>query len=508
MFKKVLVANRGEIAVRVMRACHELGIQPVAVYSDADRRSLHVRMSDEAYHLGPSPSTESYLCMDKILDAARKSGAEAIHPGYGFLSENAAFAQACADAGIVFIGPSPQAISSMGSKLGARQLMQAAGVPVVPGTLEPVREETEARRIAAEIGYPVMLKASAGGGGKGMRLVHGEDELVGALRAARSESARSFGDDAVYIEKFVNKPRHVELQVFGDTFGNFVHLFERDCSIQRRHQKVVEESPCPVLRPEVRAKMAEVAVRAAKAVGYVGAGTIEFLIDDQQNFYFLEMNTRLQVEHPITELVTGLDLVHAQLRVAAGEPLPFRQEDIVQRGAAIECRIYAEDPFAGFAPSPGPISEMREPGGPWVRVDGGAYRGWEVPIFYDSLIAKLAVWGATREEAIRRMHRALGEYVVKPIRTTIPFHRMVMENPRFISGDYTTGFIGQEYPTLEAPAIEQMPGEKRPEEAEAAFVVAAAMAQASRDKAHVAVPQGGEGTSPWRMKGRWRASSR
>lgn len=494
MFKKILVANRGEIAVRVMRACHELGIKPVAVFSDADRRSLHVRMADEAWHIGASPSSESYLLMDRIIDVAKKSGVDAIHPGYGFLSENAVFAQACADAGLVFIGPTPHAISAMGSKLGARQLMMAAGVPVVPGTLEPVREEAEARRIAHEIGYPVMLKASAGGGGKGMRLVHSEDELVSALRAARSESIRSFGDDAVYIEKFVNKPRHVEMQVFGDNHGNFVHLFERDCSIQRRHQKVVEESPCPVLRDDVRQRMAEVAVKAARAVNYVGAGTIEFLIDDQQNFYFLEMNTRLQVEHPVTELVTGFDLVHAQIAVAEGKPMPFRQEQIVQRGAAIECRVYAEDPFAGFAPSPGPISELREPGGPWVRIDGGAYRGWEVPIFYDSLIAKLCVWGSTRQEAIRRMHRALGEYVVKPIRTTIPFHRMVMENPRFIAGDYTTGFIGQEYPNLVAP---------EPQNPEALALVAA-LAQTRRERSAAPSVVTEQQGSSWRMTGRWR----
>lgn len=501
MFKKILVANRGEIAVRVMRACHELGISPVAVYSEADRRALHVRLADEAYCIGPAPSSESYLRMDRIIEVAKKCGAQAIHPGYGFLSENATFAQACADAGLVFIGPPPSAISSMGSKLGARLLMQAAGVPVVPGTLEPVREEDEARRIAAEIGYPVMLKASAGGGGKGMRLVESEAELVSALRGARSESARAFGDDAVYIEKFVRSPRHVELQVFGDMHGNVVHLFERDCSVQRRHQKVVEESPCPVLRDDVRARMAEVAIKAARAVHYVGAGTIEFLIDDQQNFYFLEMNTRLQVEHPVTELVTGHDLVHAQLKVAAGQPLPFTQDQIQQRGAAIEVRIYAEDPFSNFSPSPGRMDVMREPGGPWVRIDGGAYPGWEVPMFYDSLIAKLIVWGSNREQAIARMRRALTEYVVGPIRTTIPFLKLVMENARFQSGDYTTGFIAQEFPRLELPPPDS------PDMLAAAAAIVQAQAQA-RQGVSAGATGGSSDVSAWRMKGRWRATAR
>ena len=448
MFKKVLIANRGEIAVRVARACKELGIAVVAIYSEPDSKAAHVRAADEAYLVGPAASSESYLNIEKILEVIKTSGADAVHPGYGFLSERASFARACEAIGVAFIGPPADAIEKMGSKLLARQLMTEAGVPVVPGTKEPIDSLDDAKKVALEVGYPIMLKASAGGGGKGMRLVENEDELESAVRAARGEAGRSFGDDAVYLEKFVVEPRHVEVQIFADSHGHTVHVGERDCSVQRRHQKVIEESPCPILRPEVREKMGVIAIRAAEAVGYVGAGTVEFLLDANQDFYFMEMNTRLQVEHPVTELVYGVDLVHAQLIVAAGGQLPFTQSQLQRRGTAIECRIYAEDPEQNFRPSPGPVHWLREPAGPWVRVDSGIYQGFDVPIHYDPMISKLAVWGATRIEAIGRMKRALGEYLIGPVRTNIPFHLKVMDNPKFISGAYTTAFIAEESANL------------------------------------------------------------
>jgi len=449
MFKRVLIANRGEIAVRVIRACRELGVETVAVYSEADRTALHVNEADYAYFIGPSPSSESYLVMDKILEAARKSEAEAIHPGYGFLSERAPFAKRCGDAGIVFIGPSPSAIERMGDKVEARKLMTKAGVPVVPGSEDTLDKESDVIDMCKQIGFPVMLKAAAGGGGKGMRLVQKESDLTSALRAVRSEAKSSFGDDRMYVEKFVNKPRHVEIQVMADTHGNTVHAFERECSIQRRHQKVVEESPSPAVTPEIRTAMGEVAVRAARAVDYVGAGTVEFLVDADRNFYFLEMNTRIQVEHPITELVTGVDLVKAQIEVAAGLPLRFRQEDIVQRGHAVECRIYAEDPAQNFFPSPGKIDFLHVPGGIGIRDDGGVYDGYQVTVFYDPLISKLCAWGNTREEAIQRMLRALSEYRVHGLVTNVAFHRWVLEHPLFRAGDYDTNFIPQQYRGLD-----------------------------------------------------------
>ncbi len=439
--RKVLIANRGEIAVRVIRGCHELGIATVAVYSEADRRSLHVRMAMEAYCIGAPPSAESYLRADRILEVAKKTGADAIHPGYGFLSENAGFAQAVMDAGLVWIGPPPSAIDAMGSKTESRARMMAAGVPVVPGTKDPLETLEEAMQVAQSVGYPIMLKAAAGGGGKGMRRVFSSDELPAAYRAAKSEAASSFGDDAVYIEKLILEPRHVEVQVLADAHGNVVHLFERDCSIQRRNQKVVEETPCPALAPATRQQMAEVACRAAEAVAYEGAGTIEFLLGADGEFYFLEMNTRLQVEHPITEMVTGVDLVKAQLRVAAGEPLWFRQEDLRQTGHAIELRIYAEDPTRNWAPSPGPVPGYREPGGPWVRVDSAMYAGAEVPLFYDPMVAKLVVWGANRADAIERADRALREYRVRGIHTTIPFFRALLRDADFQAGRYSTAFL-------------------------------------------------------------------
>ena len=440
-FRKVLVANRGEIAVRVVRACREMGIASVAVFSEADRAALHVRMADEALPIGPAPSRESYLRIDRVLDAARASGAEAIHPGYGFLAENAKFARACEKAGIAFIGPRSETIALMGEKTSARREAVAAGLAVVPGTLEPVADEREASREAERIGYPVMLKAAAGGGGKGLRLVATPSELRSALARARSEAGGAFGDDRVYLEKAIVRPRHVEIQVLGDHHGNAVHLFERECSIQRRHQKVIEESPSPRLTPELRSEMGALAVALVRRSGYVNAGTLEFLVGEDRRPYFLEMNTRLQVEHPVTEMVTGVDLVRLQIRIARGEPLPFRQEDLAQRGHAIECRVYAEDPDAGFLPSPGRIGALRVPGGPGVRDDSGVFDGGEVPIHYDPLVSKLVVWAESREEAIRRMRRAVGEYRVVGIRTTLPFFGRVLDHPAFVAGDYDTSFV-------------------------------------------------------------------
>ncbi len=445
VFRKILVANRGEIAVRVIRALREMGIRSVAVYSDADRAALHVRMADEAVHIGPSPSRESYLRIDRLVDAARARGAEAVHPGYGFLSENAAFAEACRDAGLVFIGPPAAAIRAMGSKTAARKLARAAGVPVVPGTEMPVADAADARRVALRFGYPVFLKASAGGGGKGLRRVDSDAELEAAFRVAAGEAERAFGNGEVYIEKLIERPRHIEIQVFGDCHGGMIHLGERECSIQRRHQKVIEECPSPLVRmhPDMRDAMGEAALRAARAAGYVNAGTVEFLVDAERNFYFLEMNTRLQVEHPVTELVTGLDLVQTQIRVAAGERLRVKQEQVRWRGHAIECRIYAEDPYNAFLPSPGKLTKINRPAGPGVRLDSGVYLGWTVPIDYDPLLAKLAVWGGTRRLAVRRMVRALDEYAVDGIKTTLGFYRQVFADPAYRNAELHTGFIDE-----------------------------------------------------------------
>ena len=444
MFKKILIANRGEIACRIIRACREMRITAAAVYSDADADALHVRMADEAYHIGPPPSSESYLLGERIIEAAKKCGAEAIHPGYGFLSENAGFVRQVRDSGLVFIGPPAEAMEAMGGKMSARKIAIAAGVPVVPGTTEPLADFEEARVTAAEMGYPIMLKASAGGGGTGMRLVPDESELRSALEASQSEARSSFGDDAVYIEKAIVRPRHIEIQVFSDTHGSHVHLAERECSIQRRHQKVVEECPSPINSAELREQMGACAVMVAKAVDYVGAGTVEFLVSDvDRSFYFLEMNTRLQVEHPVTELVTGIDLVREQINVAAGNPLSFSQDDVRLNGHAIECRIYAEDPENNFLPSPGRITRLRIPHGPGVRDDGGVYEGSEVSIFYDPMISKFAVHGKDRQEAIGRMRRALAEYEIGGIKTTIPFFREIMEDEEFVSGEIDTGFISR-----------------------------------------------------------------
>jgi acetyl-CoA carboxylase, biotin carboxylase subunit len=441
MFKKILIANRGEIAVRVIRACHEMGIAAVAVYSDVDRAALHVRNADEAYPIGAATASESYLNIPKILDAAKRSGADAIHPGYGFLSENARFAQACADAGVKFIGPSAAAMEIMGSKTRARQAMESAGIPLVPGTARRLESFEQAEKIAAKIGYPVMLKAAAGGGGKGMRLVHTPKELKLALDAARSEAERAFGDDEVYIEKAITNPRHIEMQVLADEHGNTIYLGERECSIQRRHQKVLEESPSPVVDTDMRRKMGEVAVRVAKAAGYSNAGTVEFLVDQQNNFYFLEMNTRLQVEHPVTELVTGIDLVHLQIRIAVGEKLPFVQEDVQIRGHAIECRIYAEDPDNNYFPSPGKVKLLNEPSGPGIRLDSGVYEGWNVPMDYDPLLAKLIGYGSDRDQAIGRLTRALDEYFVGGIKNNISLFRRILRDPDFSAGNVDTGFL-------------------------------------------------------------------
>jgi acetyl-CoA carboxylase, biotin carboxylase subunit len=461
MFGKVLIANRGEIAVRVIRTLREMSIASVAVYSDADRASLHVRMADEAEHIGPASSAESYLVAEKVLDAARKHGAQAIHPGYGFLSENADFAAACEDARLVFIGPSSESIRRMGSKTAARQNAIAAGAPVVPGTLHGVSLE-EARAFAAANGYPILLKAVAGGGGKGMRRVDRDADLAGALRDAASEAGRAFRNPDVYVERLIENGRHIEIQVLGDRHGNMVHLGERECSLQRRHQKVLEECPSPLVaqHPEMRQAMGEAAIRAARSANYYNAGTVEFLVDRDRRFYFLEMNTRLQVEHPVTELVTGLDLVRLQIEIAAGARLPFTQEQVGLRGWAMECRIYAEDPYNSFLPYPGKITRLTRPQGPGIRIDDGVYEGWTVPMEYDPLLAKLAVWDANREDATARMIRALRECEVGGIRTNIEFFRCLLADAEFRLGNLHTGFIdefldrtGRPQPARDLPAV-------------------------------------------------------
>ncbi len=452
-FNKVLIANRGEIAVRIVRACRDLGLGSVAVFSDADRDAPHVRMADEAVHLGPAPSSESYLNVGKILDAARTTGAGAIHPGYGFLAENAEFADACTAAGIVFVGPPGQVMRDLGEKTAAKRIAVAAGVPIVPGYNAGLESAAQARQIAAEIGYPVLLKAAAGGGGKGIRFVRGAEELEAALRLAKSEAASAFGDDTVYLEKAVAPARHIEVQIFGDTHGNAIHLGERECSIQRRHQKLLEESPSVALDAELRGRLTGAAVALARAAGYVNAGTVEFLLGPDRSFYFLEVNTRLQVEHPVTELRTGMDLVREQLRVAAGLPLSVTQEEIVFRGHAVEARIQAEDALNRFMPATGSIAGLHEPLGPGVRVDSFIYDGMRVPLYYDSLLAKLICWGSDRTEALARLRRALEEFTIAGVRTTIPFHEWLVRQPRFLAGDFSTDFIAEEWhPEVEAEA--------------------------------------------------------
>jgi acetyl-CoA carboxylase biotin carboxylase subunit len=452
MFTKVLVANRGEIAVRVIRACHELGVAAVAVYSDADAQAVHVREADEAVHIGAPPSVESYLRADRLTDAALRTGAEAIHPGYGFLAERESFARAVRDAGLVFVGPSPEAIAATGTKTAARKLAIGVGVPVVPGTTEPLRDAEQARAVAREFGLPILLKAAAGGGGRGMRVIRSESDLSSSLDAARREAASSFGDDAVYVEKYVEGPRHVEVQVLADAHGTVLSLGERDCSVQRRHQKMIEEAPSVAVTPTLRRDMGEAAVRFAAAAGYVNAGTCEFLLDRDGRFYFLEMNTRIQVEHPVTEMVTDIDLVQWQLRVAAGEPLPFRQEEISPNGWAIECRITSEDPAGGFLPSTGRVTYLRAPSGPGVRWDAGIDIGSEVGLFYDPMLAKLIVWGPTREAAIARMHRALLELTIDGVETSRDFHLRVMEDAEFRRGDVDIQWLERRLPSLVAIA--------------------------------------------------------
>jgi acetyl-CoA carboxylase, biotin carboxylase subunit len=473
MFRKVLIANRGEIAVRIIRACRDLGISPVAVYSEADSRSVHVAMADEAVLLGPPPSSESYLSIPRIIEAAKKVRAEAIHPGYGFLAENSEFARAVVQSGLTFIGPTAEAMEIMGSKITARRAATEANVPIVPGTIEPLASFAQAKEVAAQFGYPVMLKASAGGGGKGMRLVRSYDELLSAFETAQSEAKAAFGDSSLYLEKAIDKPRHIEIQIFADAHGNTVHLGERECSIQRRHQKVIEECPSPINDPTLRERMGAAAIRIAQAVNYLGAGTVEFLVSgDTGDFYFLEMNTRLQVEHPVTELVTGFDLVREQITVADGARLSFTQKDVRWRGHAIECRIYAEDAAHDFIPSPGTITYLREPLGPGTRCDSGVRLGSEVSIYYDPMISKLAVWGRSRTEAIDRLRTALDEYVIEGIQTTLDFFRNIVRDDEFILGNLDTGFISRFNQRREAVGATSSTSEADERQRDLALIVA------------------------------------
>jgi acetyl-CoA carboxylase biotin carboxylase subunit len=491
--KKVLIANRGEIALRVIRACREVGVATVAVYSDVDRGALHVLQADEAYRLGPAPAAESYLRGDLILDVAQRTGADAIHPGYGFLSENAEFAEACAAAGVTFIGPPASAMRVLGSKTRARQAADAAGMPRVPGSVTGLADVAEAVRVAGGIGYPVMLKAAAGGGGKGMRAVSRAEDLAAAFTAASSEAERSFGSGEVYLEKLIERPRHIEIQLMADEYGSCVYLGERECSVQRRHQKVIEEAPSAVVGEDLRRRMGEAAARLALSAGYVNAGTVEFLVDDKENFYFLEMNTRLQVEHPVTEMVTGLDLVHLQLRVATGEPLPLKQEDVRLRGHAIECRIYAEDPENHFFPSPGLITRLIQPSGPGIREDCAVYEGWNVPLDYDPMLSKLVAFGETREQAIDRMVRALDEYVIGGIKTNIGLFRRILMDGDFRAARIDTGYLERLLAEPDATVREDVP--------EDVVALAAALFAASARRETVAVADLSE-ESRWAVAGR------
>jgi len=497
MFNKVLVANRGEIAVRIIRACRELGIETVAVFSEADRRALHVRYADEAYLLGPAPSRESYLRIDKIIEIARKCGADAVHPGYGFLAEREDFAAACAEAGIAFIGPRPSSIAAMGDKAEARATVIKAGVRVVPGT-EDVGNmpDEELLSKAQQIGFPLLIKATAGGGGKGMREVQSLEEMPTLIQSARREAESAFGDGNVYLEKLVEGARHIEIQILADTHGNVIHLGERDCSLQRRHQKLLEEALSPALDDDLREIMGSVAVKAAKAVDYVNAGTIEFLLDKDKNFYFLEMNTRLQVEHPITEMITGIDIVKEQIRVARGRVLSYKQEDVKFNGHAIECRINAEDPYNNFMPSTGRITHSLLPTGPGVRVDTGVYPGFEVTPFYDPMIAKLIVWGETRAQAILRMRRALEEYRIVGVRTNIPFHQTMMDSHRFMGGQYDTRFVEERFSIDEA-------SEGKDLHAETAAILATLVAHQETERSANIVNRNERDTSNWKWVGRW-----
>jgi len=492
MFQKVLIANRGEIAVRIIRACRELGIVPVAVYSDADRKALHIRLAEEAYHIGESVPSKSYLNIERIIEVAKKSGAEALHPGYGFLAENPELVKKCEKEGIVFIGPPSEPMEIMGNKTASRKKMTKAGVPVIPGTLESLKGEKDLKEKAEEVGFPLLLKAAAGGGGKGLRLVRSRKELVSAYRLAQSESQASFDDPSIYIEKYLDEPHHIEIQILADNFGNTVYLGERECSIQRRYQKVLEETPSPFIDDKMRREMGEIAVKAAAAVHYRNAGTVEFVVDKNRDFYFLEMNTRLQVEHPITEMVTGIDLAKSQIEVAAGFPLSFSQEDIRPDGHSLECRIYAEDPDNDFMPSPGKIIHFHTPaGGLGVRDDNGVYEGYEVPLEYDPLLSKLITWGRTRDEAIHRMLRALSEYRVYGIKTTIPFFKRILLHPKFRAGDYNTHFIS---------SLEKETDGSGPEDKEIALIAAGVKVYSERKSGTAPLPK--RRGSSWKFQGR------
>ncbi|MFN2491277.1 MAG: acetyl/propionyl/methylcrotonyl-CoA carboxylase subunit alpha [Pyrinomonadaceae bacterium] len=503
MFTKILIANRGEIAVRIIRACRDLGITPVAVYSEADVESVHVALCDEAVCIGPAPSIQSYLNIPAIIKAAQTTGAQAIHPGYGFLAENAEFADAVVAAGLSFIGPTPQAMRVMGSKTSARRAALEAGVPIVPGTVEPLKSSEEASAIAEKFGYPVMLKASAGGGGKGMRLVASSKDLGSAFDNARSEAAAAFGDSSLYLEKAIERPRHIEIQIFADAQGNVVHLGERECSIQRRHQKVIEECPSPINDAALRNRMGAAAVKLARAVSYIGAGTVEFLVADAtRDFYFLEMNTRLQVEHPVTELVTGIDLVREQMTVAAGAPLSFSQEDIGWYGHAIECRVYAEDPGNNFFPSAGRISYLRVPAGPGIRDDGGVELNSEVSIHYDPLISKLAAWGRTRNESIDRLRRALDEYEVGGIRTTLPFFREIVRDDEFRAARLDTGFIGRFNERRAGARINSEREDSESQKLRDIALIAASIHYANAQRQPSQGAERADGQNQWKMSGR------
>jgi acetyl-CoA carboxylase, biotin carboxylase subunit len=501
MFKKILIANRGEIAVRVIRACRELGIRSVAVFSDVDRKSLHVRLADEAYHIGPAPSRESYLRIDKLMDVAHRSYCDAVHPGYGFLAENAALPRACKDAGLTFIGPPAEAMEALGSKTAGRQLARRAEVPTVPGTNDPIENPSEAQALAQGMGYPVLLKAVSGGGGKGMRLVYSDAEFESAFRDAASEAMNAFGDERLYLEKYLDRPHHIEIQIFADAHGRVVSLGERECSVQRRHQKVVEEAPSPVVTPELRKKMGEAAVRLARAGGYVNAGTIEFLFDSNLNFYFLEVNTRLQVEHPVTEQVTGLDLVKLQIAIAAGHRLPFAWESITPRGHAMEVRLYAEDPDNNFFPSPGKILARHAPTGPGIRLDEGVYEGWTVPNDYDPLLSKLIAWGNSREEAIARLRRALEEYTITGIKTNASLFRRILSEPDFLRGEIHTKWLDE---ILGRPRPAHPEGaEEQAASAADVIAIAAALWHATLNSAQPAAASAAEAApSRWKLEGR------
>ncbi|HUL33725.1 MAG TPA: acetyl-CoA carboxylase biotin carboxylase subunit [Candidatus Eisenbacteria bacterium] len=499
MFKKILIANRGEIAVRVLRACRELGIQTVAVYSEVDRASLHVRLAAEAYPIGPAASRDSYLRIDKLMDVAKKSGCDALHPGYGFLAENPALPRACADSGVTFIGPSAEAMEAMGSKTAGKQLARRAEVPTVPGTSEPIEKPEEAQELARSMDYPIVLKAIAGGGGKGMRVVPNDTAFASAWRDAASEALNAFGDPRVFVEKYLPAPRHIEIQIFADSHGRCVSLGERECSIQRRHQKVVEEAPSTVITPDLRRKMGEAAVRLARAGGYVNAGTVEFLVDADLNFYFLEVNTRLQVEHPVTEQVTGLDLVKLQIAIAAGHRLPFAWESITPRGHAMEVRLYAEDPDNNFFPSPGKILARHAPTGPGIRLDEGVYEGWTVPMDYDPLLSKLIAWGNSREETISRLRRALNEYSITGIRTNVGLFRRILSDQEFLRGEIHTNWLDELLARPRPPAPEPHPG------TEEAALIAAAVWHSANANGHVpASTDANVGPSRWKMDGRLR----